>query len=311
MRFAAVLLVLIMAASCFAGSAGTTGFELLRTDGSARNSALGGSQIAVGGDLQSLFANPAGLADIERPVGAAGFFKHVLDINSGSLAYARAVRKVGTLALGLTYFDYGDFDRANEYGQKQGQFGASDILVSAAAAREIRKNLKGGVTAKFLNSTIDSYSASALVADFGLLYHTGYKGWDVGLGAFNVGTVTSAFLSEKDDLPTAYRLGASVPLEHLPVRFSAAGEYMDPEGIRGCGGLEITFSPYVSGRLGYNTIGIDQKVGLDRDALAGFSGGLGLHFRSMSFDYALTSQGEVGFLHRFVLGAQFPRLAAR
>jgi hypothetical protein len=303
---AAILLPVILTTAAGAGSAGTTGFELFRTDGWARNSALGESQIAVAGDLHSVFSNPAGLAEFERPHGAIGFFKHVLDINSGSLAYARPFREIGVLALGVTYFDYGSFDRANEYGQKEGEFGVSDVLVSVSGGRVMMKDLCGGVTLKYLYSNMDSHVASALAADAGVIYHTGYEGWDVGAGIYNAGFATSAYLTEKDDLPTAYRFGVSVPLKHLPARVSFAGEYTSVEGVRGCGGLELTFSRYLQARLGYNTVGIDQRVGLSSDALAGFSGGLGLHARSISFDYALTSQGEVGMLHRFTLGTVFP-----
>jgi hypothetical protein len=294
-----------------ANSAGTTGFELFRTDCSARNCALGGSQIAVSGGLHNQFTNPAGLADIEDPAGSIGFFKHVLDINAGNAAYAHPFKGLGVASVGITYLDYGSFDRADEHGYKNGEFGASDVLITASAARYLRPHVAGGLSLKFLNSTIDSYSASALAADIGILYHTGYNGWDIGAGVFNVGFATSAYLTEKDKLPTSYRLGLSVPLEHLPVRFSAAGEFTDTEGIRGLGGLELTLSQYVQARVGYNTVGIDQRVGLSSDALAGFSAGLGLHLRRLSFDYALTSQGEVGYLHRVTLSSSFPSFAKR
>lgn len=300
------IILLLTAAVAVAGSPGTTGFELLRTDGFARSSALGGSQIAVGGDLHSLFSNPAGLSDISRPMASAGFFKHVMDLNSGNLSYAGPVRQIGVVGVGLTYFDYGSFDRASEYGEKQGEFGASDVLVTASAARGLRENLSGGVSLKYLNCTIDSYTASAVAMDMGVLYHTGYHDWSVGVGVFNLGFATAAYLEEKDPLPTTYRLGLSVPLEHLPVRFSFSGDYMEADELRGAGGLEVEFSKHVQGRLGYNTVGLDQRVGLDRDALAGFSAGIGIHASTLTFDYALTSQGEVGYLHRFGLSTTFP-----
>lgn len=288
-----------------ASSAGTTGFELFRTDGFARTTALGGSQVSVAGSLHSLFSNPAGLGDIQQRTGSAGFFKHVLDMNSGNLAYAHPIQRTGVLALGITYFDYGKFDKADENGQMLGDFGASDILFTASGARELKSDLLGGVSLKYLMSSIDGNSASALAADVGAIYHTAYEGWDVGGGVFNLGFATSAYLKEKDNLPLTYKLGLSVPLEHLPVRFSFGGEYTSAEGVRGAGGLELTFTKYLQGRLGYNTMGLDQRVGLDRDALAGFSGGLGIYVRNLSVDYSLSSYGEIGFLNRFTLTSAF------
>lgn len=287
------------------GRAGTTGFELFRTDGFARSSALGGSQVSVSGGLHALFSNPAGLADISERTGSLGYFKHVLDMNSGNLAYAHPIQRTGTVAIGITYFDYGDFDETDVNGAQIGTFGASDIQITAAGARELKPGVLGGVSLKFLTSNIDGYIASALAADIGAVYHTAYEGWDVGGGVFNLGFATSAYLKERDDLPTTYKLGLSVPLQHLPVRFSFGGEYTGAEGVRGAGGLELTFTKFLQGRIGYNTIGIDQRVGLDRDVLAGFSGGLGINVRNLAVDYSLSSYGEIGFLNRFTLTSSF------
>ncbi len=302
--------VLMMSSLAFADSAGTKGYELLRVDGFARSSALSGSQIAVGGELHSLFTNPAGLTMISRQVGSVGYFKHVLDMNAGNLAYARPVNGVGVIGIGITYFDYGRFDKANEFGQKEGEFGASDILVTASGARSLTNKFDLGISLKYLNSSIDAYSASALVSDIGMIYRTGYENWDVGGGVFNAGFAMSSYLEEKDDVPTSYRLGLSAPLEHLPVRFSVMGDYADGEKIRANGGLELSFSPNVQGRLGYGTVGIDQRVGLDRDALAGFSAGIGIKMKRLSLDYALSSLGEIGFVNRFSLSADLGQVTS-
>ena len=299
----ALMGVILITSATFAESAGTTGFELFRLDGFAKSSALGSSQIAVDGELHSFYSNPAGLASLERPAGGATYLKHVLDINLGTLVYARPVKNIGVLGLGLTYFDYGSFDRADENGQKLGEFGASDVLITAAASRQLRDDILGGVSLKYLSSTIDDQSATAVALDAGIIYHTGYEGWDVGAAVFNLGTATSAFIDEKDDLPTTYKLGFSVPLEHLPVEFSFGGCYTEAEGVEGAGGLEITFIDEVRGRVGYNTLGIDQRTGTNSDGLAGFSGGIGLYFKNISVDYALTSMGEIGYLNRFTIAS--------
>jgi hypothetical protein len=299
----AFLGVFIISATAFAGSAGTTGFELFRIDSYARSAALGGSQIAVEGDLQSLSSNPAGLAGLTKGTGGITYLKHVLDINLGNLSYVHPVEKIGVLGFGITYFDYGSFDKADENGQKLGEFGASDILLTASAARELREDFQGGVSVKYLNATIDDRSASAVALDAGAIYHTGYEGWDVGAGVFNVGTALSAFVKEKDPLPTTYKLGFSVPLEHLPIHFSFGGSYTSEEGVEGAGGLEIKFAEQIYGRVGYNTLGIDQRTGSNNDALAGFAGGIGLKLKTIKVDYALTSMGEIGYLNRFSISS--------
>lgn len=306
-RLLTILIASGLYSAALASSAGTTGFELFRTDSWARNAALASSQIAVGGDLHNLYSNPSGLAELNRAEGGIGFFKHVLDINSGNISYAKPIRDKGVLAGSITYFDYGTFDKSTEFGEQTGEFSGSDFMLTLAGARKFNEKFNAGVSLKMLMQSLDGHTASALAADFGLLYHTGYQNWDVGAGIYNAGMAMSAFLEEKDDLPTLYKLGFTVPLEHLPVRVSLAAEYSSQESVRGNGGLELSFSPHILGRIGYSSLGIDQRVGTDRDALAGFSGGIGLKIKQITLDYALTSQGEVGYLNRFTLSAPLGR----
>jgi hypothetical protein len=301
----ALIISVFLTIPLFAGSAGTTGFELLRLEPLARGAALAGSQVAVSGDLAALYWNPAGLAAISTRKGTAGYMKHVLDFNAGHLAYAHPFANIGTGAVGITYFDYGSFDEATETGQKTGRtFGANDILLTVAMARNMKSGIDIGASLKFLNSTIDSYSASAFALDAGIIYHTPWSQFDVAAGVFNLGSTLNAFLNQKDDLPFSLRGGFSKPLEHLPMRLSGEVDYYPAdETIQAALGGEVTLSQYLRFRLGYNTIGIDQRVGLDRDALAGFSIGIGLLWKRLTFDYALTSQGEVGFLNRVTIGS--------
>ncbi|MFH1010391.1 MAG: PorV/PorQ family protein [bacterium] len=303
----ALVISILFALPLFAASAGTTGFELFRLEPLARGAALAGSQIAVSGDLAALYWNPAGLATISMRCGSAGYLKHVLDFNAGHLAYAHPFPRIGTGAIGITYFDYGSFDEATETGQRTGRtFTASDILLTVAMARNMKSGIDIGASVKFLNSTIDNYSAGAFALDAGLIYHTPWSQLDVAAGVFNLGTALSAFLNHKDDLPFSLRAGFSKPLEHLPVRFSGEVDYYpEEELVQAALGGEATLSEFLRLRLGYNTIGIDQRVGLDRDALAGFSIGFGILWKRLTFDYALTSQGEVGFLNRITIGSTF------
>ncbi len=301
---AAAILLLSLTLPLVAGSAGTTGFEILRLEPGARGAALAGSQIAVSGDLAALYWNPAGVAGLDTRQGSAGYLKHVLDFNTGHLAYAQPFSNIGVGAFGITYFDYGSFDEATETGQRTGRtFTANDILLTAALARNLEGPLELGAALKFLYSTIDNYTASALALDAGLIYHSPWSQFDLAVGAYNVGTALSAFLNEKDDLPFSLRAGFSKPLEHLPMRLSGQVDYYPAEGVQAALGGEFTLSEFLQLRFGYNTIGIDQRVGLDRDTLAGFSVGFGVFWRRLTFDYALTSQGEVGFLNRVTIGS--------
>ncbi|MBK6766060.1 MAG: PorV/PorQ family protein [bacterium] len=283
-------------------SSGTTGYELFRTDGFARSAALAGSGLAYSGDLSCLQTNPAGLAALSGRTATASFTKHVLDVNQGTLAYASRLNDKLIWAAGVDYLSYGSFDRADENGFKNGEFGASDFQLRGSVGRVVRPDLRIGGTLKYQYRDIDGVAATAVAVDAGAQYETGFNYWTVGVAIKSFGAATSAFLEEKDDLPTSYELGFAVPLEHLPVKFSVAGAYVKADGWEGRGGLEISFAPQFAGRIGYSTIGIDQRTGLSSDAFAGFCAGLGLRVKRLSFDYALTSHGEIGFLNRFAIG---------
>lgn len=304
MRPIALTVALLLFTFRVHAASGTTGFELFRIDGFARSSGLAGSTVAHWGDLSSLQSNIAGLAAIEHPSVSAGFTKHVLDINQGTLAYARPMKNNIVWAAGVDYLSYGTFDRADENGFKNGEFGASDFQLRGAVANSIKPDLRIGAALKYQYRDIDGTGASAVAIDAGLQYDTGFNDWCVGAAVKSFGMATSAFLSEKDDLPTTYELGFSVPLEHLPIKFSLAGAYVTDEGAEGRGGLEVNFAPQFVGRIGYSTIGVDQRSGLSSDAFAGFSAGLGLRVKQLVFDYALTSHGEIGFLNRFTIGTE-------
>lgn len=301
MRNSLAALILFACTSGVFAAAGTAGYELFRTDGFARTSALGGSGLALWGDLSSLQGNVAGLAAIDRKLATASFTKHVLDINQGTLAYATPHKSNFVWAAGLDYLSYGSFDRADENGFKNGEFGASDVQLRVAAARSVRPDVRLGGAVKYQYRDIDGVAATAVALDAGIQYDTGFNQWTVGAAVKSVGLATSSFYSEKDPLPSSYELGFSVPLEHLPVKFNLAGAYGQNDGLEGRGGLEIAFAPQFTGQLGYSTVGIDQRTGLSSDTFAGFSGGLGLRVRQLSFDYALTSNGEIGFLNRFTV----------
>jgi hypothetical protein len=70
-------------------------------------------------------------------------------------------------------------------------------------------------------------------------------------------------------------------------------------------GGEFTLNPSFLLRFGYdNEKRTDLKIGTS-SGLAGFSGGLGVTVDSYRLDYALSSLGKVGELHRISIGAAF------
>ena len=126
-----------------ARSQNSVGYDFLRTFVGARPSAMAGAFISVQGDIHSLAYNPAGLAALDSKQGTASYLNHLLDFQSGFLAYAQPFA-LGTAAIGLHFFDYGQFERKDENNLGSGEFGANSMALSVGYSRVVLKNLAVG-----------------------------------------------------------------------------------------------------------------------------------------------------------------------
>lgn len=289
-----------------ADSGSAAGFEFLRTHIGARPSALAGAFISATGDIHALYFNPAGIGTIADRVASATYLHHVLDFQSGFAGYSQPIKGVGQLAVGLSYMNYGEFDETDVNGQKIGNFNAGSFVFTSALGRTISDDLLAGVAAKVIYSTIDHYNSTALAVDLGLIYQSPFfGGMNIGLGVFNLGQALTAFIDTKDPLPVNIAAGVSKKLAHLPLEyFVAANKSIDDDFQIRVGG-EFTLSEGFFLRLGYSSLGRNQKIGASGDQYAGLSAGLGFHWRKMQFDYGLSSFGAIGYLNRATFSYTF------
>lgn len=287
-------------------SSGTAGYEFLRTHLGARPAAMAGAFVSISGDIHAIYFNPAGLASIGNSWASATYLNHVLDLNSGFVAYTQPIRRIGQLGIGINYMNYGDFEQTDERGNRQGTFGAGSFAIQSSLGRAVNKNLMAGISAKLIYASIDQYTATAIALDLGLIYKLPFiEDMNVGLGVFNAGTTIDAFMDHKDPLPLNFVIGISKKLAHLPLEYCVtANKYIDDDIQFNVGG-EFTLSEGVYLRLGYNSLGRDMKIGADEDQLAGISLGMGFQWHQMSFDYGLSSFGAIGYLNRATFSYRF------
>ena len=308
--------------------AGQPGYEFLRTQAGARASALGGAFVAVAGDIYSVYYNPAGLATLGFPAAGAGapvqqvafsYLNHFLDFQSGFLAYAHRLGASGTVAAALRYLDYGQFDRTDELGNKQGTFGAGNFLLQVGYGFELSRNFSVGIGLKYIHGKIAQYSSSAWAADFGLLYRIPSQDLNFGFAVLNSGQVLDPYVETKDPLPVSYRLGLSKRLAHLPLLLVLEGYLYRGEDAQFIIGGEFTLTPFWLLRLSYNSIGKEQRIGQVGDRYAGLSigtgfsldksvissGGFWQFWKKIDLDYSFTSAGHIGTLNRFSVRFEF------
>jgi hypothetical protein len=268
------------------------------------------AQTAVSDDVNSIFHNPAGLAAVGGFEFTAQYGMHFQSIAYNVLGVAYPVGKVGTFGIGVVNLAVNAIERrTQDAALAEGDFAAGDYAYVLSYGRKICERVSAGANVKYLYSTIDDRSASAVAADAGIIARPiDGSPLSVGVAAQNLGGEMK-FDALGDPLPAVYKLG-------LGYRFSG---YSDPgygflvaidvaaprdNATRFSAGMEYSrkidhnFSAAV--RYGYKTVS-DEKL----DGLAGLSAGAGVVFRQFKFDFAWVPYGLLGDSFRYALSVKF------
>ncbi len=123
----------------------------------ARASALGGSFTSTTNDVNSIFYNPAALSTLNNSQASVGFFKYLLDINSGYASYTQKYKDLGYFGVGVRYMNFGSFDKYDEQTNNLGTFSPNDIAISLGYANSYNDKLNYGANIKFIYSSIDEF----------------------------------------------------------------------------------------------------------------------------------------------------------
>jgi hypothetical protein len=293
-------------------SASNTTFDFLRNDVGARAASMAGSFVSVTNDPNILFYNPAGLSTLENSRGSIGYFKHLLDINSGYASYSQSYEGIGYFGVGIVYVNYGSFNETDDIGNVLGTFGASDLAVLLGYSNTLEENLYYGVSLKGIYSSIADYTSAGIAGDVGILYSVPESRVTLGASLRNIGSQLSSYLGTKEDLPIDLVIGVSIVPRGLPLllnlNFHKLNEKQDAFEDRFSAfsiGGEFTLSKAVQLRFGYNNEQRKElKIGTS-SGMAGFGGGLGITVSEYVLDYALSSLGKIGSVHRISIGTSF------
>ena len=288
---------------------GQTTYNFLRLDVDARSASLAGSFVSMTNDINGIFYNPSSLTTLESPRASVGFFKYLMDINSGNAAFGFKYKNLGYFGVGIRYINYGTFDKYDENYVNVGTFSANDFAINLSYANIYLDHISYGISFKFITSKYDEYSSSAIAGDFGLLYYIPQIDLSLGVSFLNLGYQISNYINTRENLPSDLRIGLSKKLEHLPltvhIGFSRLNDETDKFFQRFKNvivGGEFNLSENFDLRLGYNNqIRQDLKTGTTL-GLSGFSAGLGFKYDRYSLDYSYNSLGKIGATHRFNIG---------
>lgn len=291
-------------------------FRFLQLTSSARAAALGGSHVAVPEADVSFFAiNPAYVHEGLHRNFSVNYLNHIGDINMGFANGAWHLNAIGTLGVSIRYVNYGEFQRTDESGLQQGEFGASDLALTTGLAREVLPGLRVGASTTFIYSSYDQYTSTAIALNAGIRFHWEDTGFDIGASVNNLGTQLSTFDGTTEALPLDIRVGLSRRLEHIPIRFFLTAHSLnrweletfndeDDPGFLGhfsrhfLFGAELLLSENVHLRAGYDHLQHQHLKISNRLDSAGFGFGLGIKYRGLTFDFSHNSFSELGGVTR-------------
>ncbi len=292
----ALIIVLILPALATAED-GSAGLAFLKLGVGARPIALGDAYTAVGGDVSSIYWNPAGMMAVE---GTDVGLMHAEWFQDIRYEFAGGVRSFGDQAFGVSivglYMD--DLERRDgPTSDPIGHFGVFDFALTGAYARRLTNEFDAGVSVKYLHEKIDDELARGVAVDLGAIYRLPMvRGLSVGLSVQNLGPQMS-FIEEKFDLPVLYKAGAAyaTAVETLKGDVLFTGDVIVPNDgdPKTHFGMEYEYADMVALRVGYRGGWDNQNV----------SFGLGAKVKGIRIDYAYVPfYSDLGDTHRISLG---------
>jgi len=303
---------------------------------------MGEAFTSLADDASAIYWNPSGLSSLKTKefiVSHNIWFQNIqhsyaafvipLDGNTFPQPFGK-----NTIGFSVTYLGSGDIERrTSNTSEPEGNFDASDMAVSIAFSRNVARisghPLSFGSSLKFIRQKIDSYSADAVAADFGLMYpfSVGSLPFKAGAVVQNFGTPVK-FINESYPLPLTFNAGISfLPLasHHLPLGISFDMSFPNDNAASWRLGTEYVASQLISLRLGYSSRNDNIKNILSGSSFGksdsnfsiftGFMAGFGVNIPlsrgskkltdRINLDYAFVPYGELGETHRISLGIKW------
>lgn len=282
----------------------TAGFVFLEVPATARHAALGEATVALADvGSEGVFLNPAAVGFLGgHHAFSVSYAPWMADTKHYASSYAFN-SPLGVFAAGAIYFDFGTMQRTQRSaGQRvyevTGEFSANAMAVGLTYAKKLTEQFAFGVTVKYVREGIDTYSASNLLFDGGVLYYTGLGSLRLGAGIQNFGTEVK-YKNDPFKMPAMLRLGLSADVigdAAAELRVTSCVEALHPsDGDEKINvGLEICWRNFFAVRSGYKFLYDEETYSLG----AGVGAGGGF---PIGADFAFSDYGRLGTIVRFTV----------
>ncbi len=197
-------------------------YSFLRLPVSAHVAALGGDNITISDDDPTvIFHNPALLANVSDKSINLNFMTYMEGARTASASFVRQVKERAFWGVSGQFMDYGSMKETTAENIQTGEFSARDIALAGTFSYLLGNKISGGVTARFISSTIGQYSSSAVAVDLGLNYENEEKGLSISAVAKNLGGQIAAYEDDFEPIPLDLQIGVTKRLIGSPLRLSA------------------------------------------------------------------------------------------
>ena len=288
--------MLTIFAICSWGQESQTEYNFLRLPVSAHAAALGGGNITIIEDDPSLgFSNPALAASVSDKTIGVNYMNYMSGANMGSATFNRVINDKMTWAVGGEFINYGSIKEVDENNVQTGTFSANDFAVGGTFTYLLLKNVVGGITAKFVYSSLGSYNSLAMGVDLGLNWYEPEHEWSVSVVAKNLGGQLKAYDEKYEKMPIDVQVGVSKRLGTSPLRLSATLVDLTHYDYRFVNHLDFGVDVLLSDNIwiggGYNFRRVDEmKIQSNDDDesshMAGLSVGAGLNLERFKINIA-------------------------
>lgn len=336
-----------LACSMHAQIGGLQTFDFLNLSSSARTTALGGYTPAIADeDIAQGFSNPALLnAKMHQQLSFNHNF-HFADISYGFIAYGHYLEKQEvSLFMGGSYVTYGEFDRADRFGNRIGSFDGGEAAIIIGAGKKLDERLSVGIHLKYAHSNLDTYQSAGIGADVGFHYHHPEKKYNWIIVLKNIGGQLSSYDFEKEAFPFDLQIGYSKRLQHLPFQFMITAHNLQKWNLRSplddestvvfinqpndgpgslsksidnlfrhlafAGELLLGKNEVVRLRFGYNHLRNKELSVEGFRSLSGFSFGFGIKLKSLRLDYGVGRYHLAGGVNHINVGIDLNALFSK
>ena len=312
-------------------------YAFLNLTNSARVASLGGKSAALWeDDLNLPYHNPALLTSGMSHQLVLNYVGYFADVNYGYASYARTMENIGNFAAGIHYIHYGTFTAANEYGEKNGTFHASEYAFNLMYSRTIDSVFHVGINIKPVYSIFERYNSFGIASDLGFAYHNPEWLFTAAFVLKNMGIqIVPYYDGNREPLPFEIQAGVSQRLRHAPFRFSLLLQHLQKFDLTYESPLEEKneFDPFTGQplklnkfevlgdklmrhiimgfefmpgenfyvNLGYNYKRRQELKIPSRTAMTGFSWGFGFKVSKFHFSYGRASYHITGGSNHFSL----------